>query len=172
MTGKNVIDWYKEYDDEFIISDLDQTRAPLMVATENVNGDFHKANILRSAEGFNLHSFAVVGNKKVDMRAAVGTQHRMKPNHFETLPEFIETVPQGYSIVTVDNVPGAISLTDHIWNPRSVLIFGEEQRGVSTEALDVADHVVYIPMRGAVRSFSVSTAAGIVMWDYISRSGA
>lgn len=43
------------------------------------------------------------------------------------------------------------------------LIWGNEQRGVSPEALALADHRVTIPMRGFVPSLNVSVAFAIVM---------
>ena len=46
------------------------------------------------------------------------------------------------------------------------MLFGEEQRGLSKEALALADHVVYIPMWGSVRSLNVGTSSGIAMYDY------
>jgi tRNA G18 (ribose-2'-O)-methylase SpoU len=49
-------------------------------------------------------------------------------------------------------------------------MFGEEQRGLSAEALLLADDIVYIPMRGSVRSFNVGTASGIAMYDYCMKT--
>jgi tRNA G18 (ribose-2'-O)-methylase SpoU len=48
-------------------------------------------------------------------------------------------------------------------------MFGEEQRGLSPEALALADEVVYIPMTGSVRSLNVGTASGIAMYDYCAK---
>jgi len=165
---RNIIDYYKGWENEFIVDHLDTTRLPLSIVTENVNGDFHKANILRTAEGFNLKEFWIVGSKKWDRRAAVGSHHRMPVHYSPSLADMVVGLDEEPYIVTLDNVPGAVSLYDYQWPDRPVMmIVGEEQRGVSNEAIDVANDVVYIPMRGAVRSFSVSTAAGIAMNHYV-----
>lgn len=166
---RNVIDYYKGWENEFIVDHLNTSRLPMSVVTENVNGDFHKANILRTAEGFNLKEFWIVGSKKWDRRASVGAHHRIPTNYAPSLTDMLDMLPNRPRVVTLDNVPGAVSLTDYEWRPDTMMIVGEEQRGVSQEAIDIADDVVYIPMRGAVRSFSVSTAAGIAMWSYVEQ---
>jgi len=166
---RNVIDYYKGWENEFIVDHLDTSRLPMSVVTENVSGDFHKANILRTAEGFNLKEFWIVGSKKWDRRAAVGAHHRMPVRYSASLADMVFSLDAEPYIVTLDNVPGAVSLYDYEWKPNTMMIVGEEQRGVSNDAIDIANDVVYIPMRGAVRSFSVSTAAGIAMSSYVQQ---
>jgi tRNA (guanosine-2'-O-)-methyltransferase len=63
-------------------------------------------------------------------------------------------------------MPNATAIHEFEWPEKTLMMFGEEQRGLSEEALALADHVVYIPMRGSVRSFNVGTASGIAMYDY------
>lgn len=173
MTGQsetkpNVKDYMQAWENEFIVNHLNPTRAPFVVAAENVTGDFHKANIMRTAEGFNFQEFWFVGKRQWDRRGAVGTQHRLPFNHAPDLNTMLETIPDSdsYTIVTLDNVPGSVSLVDYVWPEKVIMIVGEEQRGVSSEAVDIANDVLHIPMRGAVRSFSVSTAAGMAMFHY------
>ena len=171
--SKNVVDWYQDWHDDDIIADLDKTRMPVSVACENVNGDFHKANILRTLEAFNGYDFYLVGGKKMDMRAAVGTQNRIKPKKFDDF-EGLKSEEAWRRLdyrrwIAVDNVEGAKSIYDYHIPKTALFIFGEEQRGLSEEALDKAHDTVYIPMYGAVRSLSVSTAAGIVLAEYNRR---
>ena len=91
--------------------------------------------------------------------------------HYPTWDEAKAAFPPGYEIVAVDNVDGAEPLTSFDWSPKTIMLYGEEQRGLSPEALALADRVVYIPMRGSVRSFNVGTASGIVMYSYVQQHG-
>lgn len=163
---KNVIDYYQDWYDEDITADLMPSRLPLKIACESVNGDFHKANILRTAEGFNLEAFYLIGDKRWDRRGAVGAHHRLIPTVIDDLQQLKVAEPTA-RFVAVDNVYSAKSIYNYIWQDNTVMIFGEEQRGLSQEAIDMADDIVYVPMRGAVRSFSVSTAAGMLIFDYV-----
>ena len=45
------------------------------------------------------------------------------------------------------------------------LVFGTEMEGVSQEILDFADETLAIPMYGFTRSFNVSVAASICMYE-------
>jgi tRNA (guanosine-2'-O-)-methyltransferase len=49
------------------------------------------------------------------------------------------------------------------------MLFGEEGRGLSQEAIESADDIVYIPQLGSVRSLNLGTASGIAMYDYCSK---
>lgn len=162
---RNVVDWFKGMDDADIRADLDSRRGELIVATENVASDFHKGNILRTVEGFNAGIFQVIGRKSLDTRACVGTQKRLPPEFYKHYRDF--EIPEGYRVVTCDNIPGAVSMWDYEFQPKTLMIFGEEHRGVTQDAIDLADDVVYVPMFGAVRSFSVSTAAGMMIGEYM-----
>ncbi len=164
--SRNIVDWYKNKCGDHIAEDLEKTRSDLIVVAENISYDFHKGNILRTAEGFNIRDFWIVGNKRWDRRSAVGCQNRLPPKYAPDLVTAFKQIPDDYTIVTLDNVPGARSMYSYTFKPKTVIIVGEEGRGVSQEAVDLADDVVEIPMNGAVRSLSVSTAAGIAMGFY------
>jgi tRNA G18 (ribose-2'-O)-methylase SpoU len=171
---RNIADKYKHMSEEDIKADLGETRYPLIIACESVNGDFHKANIIRTAEGFNCDSVWIVGNKKWDKRGAVGAYNRIDVRYATELEQVVEFVkPDPYEIVALDNVDGAVPLDNKFdWYPfPTILVVGEEQRGLSQKALDMAHRTAYIPIRGAVRSFSVSTAAGMAMFHYSQQMG-
>jgi tRNA (guanosine-2'-O-)-methyltransferase len=49
--------------------------------------------------------------------------------------------------------------------PKLAIILGNEHRGISTEAAELADECVYIPMRGMVESFNLSVAATLFLYE-------
>lgn len=166
---KNVVDYLQAYDDEFIKEHLAPTRLPMEVVCENITGDFNKSSVVRSAEGFNLAQVWIYGNKKWDRRGAVGAHNRINVGHRDSYDHFPQRLGS-YRVVALDNVPGAVPIHTYTWEPKTILIVGEEQRGVSQRGLDIADDVVYIPMLGAVRSFNVASAASIAMYDYVNKT--
>ncbi len=44
-------------------------------------------------------------------------------------------------------------------------VFGNEHRGVSEEAAQLADEVFYIPMHGMIQSLNVSVAAAVTLYE-------
>lgn len=170
---KNVIDYYKEWETDQIKADLDRNRLPFTTAFENISGDFNKATGMRNANAFMSKEVWIVGQKKWDRRGAVGTHNYMHLKHANSLNEIWLNNPIIRSMrwVVVDNLPGAIKLNNYEWKENSFIVFGEEQRGVSSEAISLADDIIYIPQLGSVRSLNVGTASGIIMYDYVAKLG-
>ena len=48
---------------------------------------------------------------------------------------------------------------------RSAIVLGNEHRGVSKEAEELADERFLIPMRGFVQSLNVSVAAAVILYE-------
>lgn len=57
------------------------------------------------------------------------------------------------------------------FTPEDALIFGPETRGLPEHILALSPHRVHIPIRNAVRSLNLSTAAGIVLYQALAASG-
>lgn len=51
------------------------------------------------------------------------------------------------------------------------LVFGPETRGLPDHILEYSGHKVHIPIRNAVRSLNLSTAAGIILYQAMASSG-
>ena len=64
------------------------------------------------------------------------------------------------------------SFRDAPYSDRSVLVFGPESAGLPDELLaSNAERAYRIPMKGAVRSLNLATAAGIVLYEALRRFG-
>lgn len=67
------------------------------------------------------------------------------------------------------------SITDVDWTIPTAVVFGNEHKGVSEEALRLADLNIIIPMSGMVESFNISVAAALTLFhvarDRVRRMG-
>ncbi|KAG8477289.1 hypothetical protein CXB51_030249 [Gossypium anomalum] len=70
---------------------------------------------------------------------------------------------RAYRIATTHVGMDAVSIYDMDWSRPTAIVVGNENRGISNEALELSDLHCSIPMKGMVDSFNVSVAAGIVM---------
>ncbi|GLT36236.1 hypothetical protein SLA2020_106280 [Shorea laevis] len=70
---------------------------------------------------------------------------------------------RGYRIATTHVGMDAESIYDMDWSCPTAIVVGNENRGISDEALELSDLHCSIPMNGMVDSFNVSVAAGILM---------
>ncbi len=71
---------------------------------------------------------------------------------------------QGYNILVADPDEDGVSIQDvDATNSKQALIFGNELRGLSREAIAHADQKIKIPMYGFTESFNISVSVGICL---------
>lgn len=168
---RNVIDHFKYWSDEAIKVALDERRLPFAIMLENFAHDFNIACAIRNGNAFSTGEVWIVGRRKWDKRGAVGTYKYEHIHYADTSEEVIERFRErGYRIVAVDNLDGACELQRYRWEPKSLMMFGQESIGLSQRALDLADDLVYIPQTGSTRSINVGAASAVLMYDYVSKT--
>lgn len=164
---RNVIDHYKNMSDELIKGDLCKVRSDLVVIAENYSSDFNLSSTIRNLNAFAGKEIWVIGDHRFDKRGSVGTYNYETINYSKDIMPVLESLrSQDYRIVAIDNVDSAENIEDYEWQPKTAIILGQEKIGISNEALNAADDIIFIPMRGSTRSLNVAVASGIVMYDY------
>ena len=167
---RNVTDFYKYWDQDAIVADLDTKRNEFVVVVERINGDFNFSTVIRNCNAFLGRKIYRCGMRRYDKRGTVGTHKYEHVEYEENVVDVINKYRQeGYRIVAIDNVGEAQDIRSYRWEPKTLMLFGEESRGLSQEAIELSDDIVYIPQFGSVRSLNLGTASGIAMYDYCSK---
>lgn len=167
--NNNVIDKYKNWTAQEIRADLFPFRSNMICIFENIGYNINIACAIRSFNAFLGKEVYITRRKKFDPRGAVGAKVYTKVFHADTIQEVADKLkPQGYTFFAVDNIMEyhPKNFWDVDYPAKSAFIFGSESEGISQEALDLADDMVYIKMDGAVRSLNVACAATCVMAEY------
>ena len=127
------------------------------------------AAIVRSVEACGFHHVVALEeenvfnpNLKVTKGAETWVQVEKMPNNLDSLKEIKS---RGYKILAVSPEKNATMLPDYEVKEPIALVFGTELEGVSDEVLDFADETLAIPMFGFTKSFNVSVAAAICMYE-------
>ncbi len=70
--------------------------------------------------------------------------------------------------------PGAIAVADaELGHANLAIWFGNENRGLSSQAIDAADFLITVPLTGMVQSLNVSAAVSIILYQTMQhRQGA
>jgi len=76
---------------------------------------------------------------------------------------------RGYAVYATHLGEGSVGLRDLSFAGKVALVFGNESRGVSEEALALADARYAIPMRGFSQSLNVSVAAAVSLAHAVER---
>lgn len=127
------------------------------------------AAIVRSVEACGFHKVVALqeeNNFEPNLRVTKGADTWVE---VEKLPRNIASLQEiknrGYKIVAVSLENNAKMLPEYEVTEPMALVFGTEMEGVSQEILDFADETLAIPMYGFTRSFNVSVAASICMYE-------
>ncbi len=166
---RNLIDYYKSWTNEEVRACLQKNRSDIVTVFENLSGDFNKASAIRASNAFLGKEVYIVGRRKYDNRGCVGTNHYENIYHADSMKEVIDYLKfLGYNIYAVDNIleKNPINLFDLKIPLKSAFIFGEENRGLTQETIEMCDDMVYIQQYGSVRSLNVSSAAAIIQFEY------
>jgi tRNA (guanosine-2'-O-)-methyltransferase len=127
------------------------------------------AAIVRSVEACGFHHVVALEEENVfnpNLKVTKGAETWVKvekmPNNLDSLKEIKN---RGYKILAVSPENNATMLPDYEVKEPIALVFGTELEGVSDEILDFADETLAIPMFGFTKSFNVSVAAAICMYE-------
>ncbi len=103
-------------------------------------------------------------NPKV-IRGAMGSLFDVAiQRNCDLLTELHVLKKRGYRIVGAA-LEGAKNMLEFEWEPKTVLIIGNEGNGISQAVLDFCDEKVIIPLSGKAESLNAAVAAGILIYD-------
>ena len=163
---RNVSDEYRYWTVEAIVADLDTRRHPFAVAIENWRHDLNIGTVVRTANAFLAREVIIVGRRRWNRRGAMVTDRYQHIRHVDTIAELV-TSSMDYTVVAIDNLPGAGPLESAALPERALLLFGQEGCGLTDEARAAAEVVYSIAQFGSTRSINAGVAAGIAMHTWI-----
>jgi tRNA G18 (ribose-2'-O)-methylase SpoU len=167
---RNVVDRYRYWTIEAIVADLDTRRHPFAVAIENWRHDLNIGTVVRTANAFLAREVIIVGNRRWNRRGAMVTDRYQHISHVPSAVELADyAAGAGYTIVAVDNLPGAVPLESFELPINALLLFGQEGTGLSEDARMISPVVCSIAQFGSTRSINAGVAAGIAMHAWVRR---
>lgn len=176
----NVRDEYKANTYEQNVAITVSEQRIFSVGCINIAGELNIGMMIRSACLFGAENFYIFGRKKFDKRSTVGAEKYINIvqytfddpmtadesilNQLKMLNHHVVLCEQGgEEIGTYKSRPW---YEKGLMNP--VFIFGSESHGLPEMiAQHPYFHKVSIPQRGVLRSFNVSAAMNIIVWDYL-----
>ncbi|XP_050227133.1 uncharacterized protein LOC126676860 [Mercurialis annua] len=152
------------------------------LVVEGLNDFGNVSATFRSADALGFQSVHVVSSDsskryRDNRHVSMGAEKWLDIELWDSTQECFEVLKsRGYRIATTHVGIDAVSVYDMDWSCPTAIVVGNENRGISNEALELSDLHCSIPMKGMVDSFNVSVAAGILMHqavcDRTSRLGA
>jgi len=85
-----------------------------------------------------------------------------------TVDDFIK-LKDKYTIIGVDNIPGAIPINNYQYKPNSLFVFGTENDGLTPIMRSLCQEIIEITGYGSVRSLNCGIASGIILYDVVRK---
>jgi tRNA G18 (ribose-2'-O)-methylase SpoU len=165
---RNVVDRYRYWTLEAIVTDLDLRRHPLHVAIENWQHDFNIGSIVRTANAFAVAEVHIVGKKRWNRRGAMVTDRYQHVRHHASVADLAAWASDaGLAVIGIDNVADSMPIEIAELPRECVLVFGQEGPGLSIEAREACERTLSIAQFGSTRSINAGAAAAIAMHTWI-----
>ncbi|MHA6696164.1 TrmH family RNA methyltransferase [Chryseobacterium sp. A301] len=127
------------------------------------------AAIVRSVEACGFHKIVALEERNEfnpNLTVTKGAETWVEVEKMKAdLSSLQEIKDRGYELVAVSLENNAVELPDFEITAPVALLFGTELKGVSKEALALSDRTLSIPMFGFTKSYNVSVAAGICLYE-------
>ncbi|MEQ8473024.1 MAG: RNA methyltransferase [Marinoscillum sp.] len=107
-------------------------------------------------------------------KTALGATETVTWEHYESIHDLIARLQsENYVVVSVEQADKSTSLSDFspISDQKYAFVFGNEVFGVNDQVVADSDVVLEIPQYGTKHSLNISVSLGIVIWDFVSKTG-
>jgi tRNA-Thr(GGU) m(6)t(6)A37 methyltransferase TsaA len=169
-------------DDEILIDEGDRTdvgterkTGPLMIIADNLRSSFNVGAVLRTAECFGVEHVSLAGytpapDTDKTAKTSMGTEKNVSWSSDPNVHDVISKAKaSGYEMIALETARSAICLDDFKWPAKAALLLGNERFGLDRDVIDLADHIVKIPMHGSKNSLNVGIACGIALAHWRSQ---
>lgn len=135
--------------------------------------DIHNAMAgLRSAEAFGIVHLHIIApdNKAIHAKSiSQSSIYWVKLHFYDSLDEFLQQLPNDNRCLAGAKMDGEQELSELPVDQPLYLFLGNENRGLSDEAVAACDTTYQIPMHGMVESLNLSVSASISLYDTTRR---
>ncbi|HHW93060.1 MAG TPA: RNA methyltransferase [Clostridiaceae bacterium] len=140
---------------------------------EDVQDPGNVGTLIRSADALGFHgvlltdSSATIYNPKT-VAASMGSIFHLPIVELQCdIGQFACDMKRQEFILVASNITGDNLASGRPQAPKLILMMGNEGKGLSKEALQLADLSVMIPMSGKAESLNVASAGAILMWEIV-----
>lgn len=167
-----------EHKRELIEKIAGQRTRYVTVVLEDIYQPQNASATIRTCDSFGIQDLHIIENRnRFKVKAAV-TQgaskwvdlHRYRTRESDNTTTCLQALAeQGYRLVATVPDPQRPAISDMPLDRKIALLFGTEETGLSSTALNNADMLVQIPMYGFSRSFNLSVSVALCLYDVTLR---
>jgi len=156
----------------------ESVKMPVVLVLDNVRSLNNIGSIFRTCDALKAEKILLCGISAEPPhpeihKTALGAEDSVRWEYYaDTVQALIDLKKEGFKICAIEQTVQSIDL--RIFKPeigaKYAFVLGNELKGVHEHALDLSDFSIEIPQFGTKHSFNVAITAGIVLWDFFSKS--
>ena len=167
------IDDYKTYSLEELMHNVPEGEHGLIILLDELEDPHNLGAILRTADavgatGVVFKKTHAVGLTPTVAKVSVGAIDTVKCAEVTNLSRAVEELKKNNWWVVGTDMDGQ-DYRSLEYDMNTVLIIGNEGKGISRLLRESCDYVVSLPMRGKIESLNASVSAGILMYQIYSK---
>jgi tRNA G18 (ribose-2'-O)-methylase SpoU len=152
-------------------------KTPIIVILDDIRSLHNIGSVFRTSDAFLIEKIYLCGitatppNKEIH-KTALGATETVVWEYAKDILSVIEKLKaENVHIWSIEQTENAVMLNEFMPDAETkyALIFGNEVKGVSQEAINLSDGVIEIPQLGSKHSLNISVSAGIVIWDLFQK---
>ena len=149
---------------------IHQRQMDVVIALDHIHDQHNLSAVVRSADAAGFGRIIWTPDfkmtEKINPEISRGAERWVDLKVYEDLkPELLKLKSEGYRIVATHMARKAVDFRSVDWTKPSVVIFGNEHRGVSDDVVEIADDNIFLPMLGFVQSLNISVAAAVTLYE-------
>ncbi len=151
---------------------LEKRTRHLCLVMEDIYQSHNASAVLRSCDCFGIQDVHIIENRntyEINPDVALGASKWLTLYQYNALENNTEDCirklkDKGYRIVATTPHENDCLLEELPVNQKTALLFGTELKGLTKQAIDLADGYVKIPMVGFTESFNISVCAALCLY--------
>jgi len=155
---------------EKILNVIRQRQTDLTLVLEDIHDPHNVSAILRTADAVGILEVQLVYTNeefpKLGKKSSASAIKWVKRRNFKSIKDCYDQLhEEGFSIYATHLGKKSKTLYELDLTKKVALVFGNEHRGVSSEAAKLADENFQIPMSGMIQSLNVSVACAVSLYE-------
>jgi tRNA (guanosine-2'-O-)-methyltransferase len=153
-------------------SALRHRQPDLTVVLENVHDLHNVSAVMRTCDAVGIQTLHFVYTYEqppenvLARRVSAGTAKWLDFHRWDSVEScFASLRSQGMRVLATALSDAAISIYETDFTAAAALVFGNEMRGLSDDAISESDGAIYIPMVGMVQSLNISVSCAVTLYE-------
>lgn len=144
----------------------------LHVVLENIHDPHNVSAIFRTCDAAGIPAVSLIYNyeqfPKIGKKSSASAYKWIEKVKYKTVSACYSSLKNNdFQIIATSITEGSSDLYQIDFTKKTAIVLGNEHRGVSDEATNLADIKIQIPMFGMVQSLNVSVAAAIIIYEAV-----